>query len=93
MMFGGGEPERSRMGLRGPAKNLVDLDDIDPDQKPSTSGTWCEDRGKDVIWVFKVAGLGVIVLRAEQDNTFHLKDKGVSTFTASEIASGRVHVP
>jgi hypothetical protein len=72
-------------------KNLTDLDDVNPDRWPSHSGTYCEDRGHDVIWVLRVKGLGAIVMRAVQDNkTFHLKDDGVSIFTDGEIGEGRV---
>lgn len=81
------------MNLRGKGANLADLSVYDEDAFPSTSGTWTEDRGSDVIWVLRVPGLGAIVIRAiENRHTKKLGNDGVSTFTEAEIEAGRVHV-
>jgi hypothetical protein len=83
------EPTRKRK-----PQGLTDLDNVDPDRWPSSSASFAEDRGHDVIWVLEVEGLGVIVLRAienPEDKT-KLIEEGMSTFTDGEIRSGRVHV-
>ena len=61
--------------------------DTNPDHRPSTSGMFVEDRGKDVIEVLPVQGLGAIVLRAvyPQDQDSALMFMGVSIFSDQEI--------
>jgi hypothetical protein len=60
--------------------------DYNPDHRRSTSATYIEDRGKEILWVMQVKGLGAIVMRADSDKyTGRLNFKGVSEFSDQEI--------
>ena len=55
--------------------------DYSPDRRRSDGAMYIEDRGKDIIWVMQVRGLGALVFRATDSKTF----EGVSTFTNDMI--------
>ena len=60
----------------------------DPDREPSRSGMAAEDHEGMLHWVFKVKGLGVIVLRATssyKNDDGKMAFKGMSTFTNTEV--------
>ena len=62
--------------------------DLNPDHKPSESGMFIEERAKDILWLLPVAGLGVLVMRAEYEmagETMSMVFKGVSEFSDQEI--------
>ena len=60
--------------------------DLNPDHRRSTSATYIEDRGKDILWVMQVKGLGALVMRAGSDTkTGRLDFRGVSEFSDAEI--------
>ena len=62
--------------------------DYNPDHAPSTSGMFIEERAKDIMWLLPVAGLGVLVMRAEYEMTgesMSMVFKGVSEFSDQEI--------
>jgi hypothetical protein len=64
------------------------FEDRNPDHHPSTSGMFIEERAKDIMWLLPVAGLGVLVMRAEYEmagDTMSMVFKGVSEFSDQEI--------
>jgi len=64
--------------------------DYNPDHRRSTSATYIEDRGKEILWVMQVRGLGAIVMRAGSDKyTGRMDFRGVSEFTDAEIGHRR----
>lgn len=77
-----GWPEQQK-----PEPKLVDYKDFDPDKQRSSSLTYIEDRGRDIMWVMAVKGLGVVLMRASgsDSETGRLNFDGVSIFTDAEI--------
>lgn len=71
-----------------PTKPAVSTPPIDPnpDNQRSSSAMWVEDKGRELLWVLKVKGLGALVMRATSDaETGRLSFEGLSEFTDSEI--------
>lgn len=52
-----------------------------PDKQPSHSGMDISDRGDSVVWLLKVRGLGVLMLRGDHTKDWH----GVSIFTDEQL--------
>ena len=64
------------------------IENYSPDARPSDGGYWVTDRGRDVVMVLEVKGLGALTLRASSsldDAQGRLTFNGVSTFTDEEI--------
>lgn len=79
------------LGLRPSAlKKWEPILDYSPDGRPSDAGFFVDVKENgDVIWALKVRGLGVVTLRAivyRGRSVF----KGIATFTAHEMQSGRL---
>jgi hypothetical protein len=62
--------------------------DYNPDHQPSSSASYYEDRGADVLFVMQVKGLGVVTMRATSswgNPAGKLRFDGVGIFTKADI--------